>query len=75
MTSDHYWVGYAITWILTFLGTWTWCTFTYGFLLGFGLGWLPAALLATCAALLWPLILLVVLILAAIALWGTQRVA
>lgn len=31
---------------LTFVGSWWYCAATYGFLLGFGLGWLPALLLA-----------------------------
>ena len=29
----------------TFLGAWAYCTMTAGFLLGFGLGWLPAYIL------------------------------
>ena len=29
----------------TFLATWVYCAATYGFLFGFGLGWLPAAIL------------------------------
>lgn len=30
----------------TFVAAWWWCTAEYGFLLGFGLGWLPASILA-----------------------------
>lgn len=55
------WTG-GIAWVLTFLGTWIWCAANYGFLLGFGLGWLPSAILATIvavvAAILWPIIVL-----------------
>ena len=32
--------------IITFLGAYVWSVFAYGFLLGFGLGWLPSLLLA-----------------------------
>jgi hypothetical protein len=32
--------------ILTFLGCWAYCAFHYGFLFGFGLGWLPSAIAA-----------------------------
>lgn len=30
----------------TFLGAWIYCAMTAGFLFGFGLGWLPAGILA-----------------------------
>ncbi len=47
---------------LTFLGAWGYCTVIYGFLLGFGLGWLPAAILGVIVGFLmmflWPLVLL-----------------
>lgn len=32
--------------IASFLGSWIYCCATYGFLFGFGLGWLPSAILA-----------------------------
>lgn len=32
--------------LAAFVGGWWYCTATYGFLLGFGLGWLPALILA-----------------------------
>lgn len=31
--------------IVVFIGAWGYCTVTYGFVLGFGLGWLPAVIL------------------------------
>ena len=31
---------------VTFIGAWIYCMSEYGFLFGFGLGWLPAAILA-----------------------------
>ncbi len=33
--------------LITFVGAWWYCTANYGFLLGFGLGWLPAGIAAT----------------------------
>jgi hypothetical protein len=53
-----YRVGFAITWILVFLGCWIYCIDTYGFLFGVGLGWLPSGIVATIAAVLWPLLVL-----------------
>lgn len=48
--------------IATFIIAWWWCAAEYGFLLGFGLGWLPSAILAVmvgfAARVLWPLILI-----------------
>jgi hypothetical protein len=43
----------------TFLAIWIYCVVTYGFLLGFFVGWLPALILALVVAVamiyLWPL--------------------
>ena len=55
---DGYWIGYVISWIFIFLGSWIYCISEYGFLLGVGLGWLPSAIAATVASLLWPLYVL-----------------
>ena len=55
--SDGYKIGYWITFVLIFLGSHAYCTITYGFLFGFGLGWLPSAILAGILSFLWPLIL------------------
>ena len=45
--------------LITFVWAWWYCAATYGFLLGFGLGWLPAAILAALVGgfvwLAWPL--------------------
>ena len=56
----------AIAAILTFIGAYIYCIATYGFLFGFGLGWLPSGILATivfgAVTLLWaPAILLIAL--------------
>lgn len=45
----------------TFIASWIYCMQEYGFLFGFGLGWLPSALLAAIVGsavnYLWPYIL------------------
>ena len=59
--DDEYLKGAIGTGILVFIGTWIWCIAEYGFLLGVGLGWLPSAITAFFAGLLWPFILLAVI--------------
>jgi hypothetical protein len=68
MTSETYFrvggiIG-SIVGFITFIGSWWYCAANYGFLLGFGLGWLPAAIAASIAgaltALLWGPVLLLV---------------
>lgn len=56
MSDDIYKIGYVITAFIVFVGTWIWCISEYGFLFGVGLGWLPSAIVAFLAGLLWPLI-------------------
>jgi hypothetical protein len=57
----------AIAGLITFVGAWWYCAANYGFLLGFGLGWLPAAI---SAALVWAAVaLLWGLALALFAIW------
>ena len=51
----------AITGIGAFFITWIACTINYGFLLGFGLGWIPALIIGWIAVILWPLIWLGIL--------------
>lgn len=50
----------AISGVITFVGAWWYCAASYGFLIGFGLGWFPAAILAALVALatmiLWGLV-------------------
>jgi len=40
------WLLGIIVALATFVTTWAYCTIHYGFLFGFGLGWLPAGMLA-----------------------------
>jgi hypothetical protein len=52
-----YSVGLWITWAVIFIATWIYCAAVYGWVWGFGFGWLPAAFVATVAAVMWPLVL------------------
>ena len=63
MKSDEvlgctYRAGFAVTWVLVFLGSWIYCIATYGYLFGVGLGWLPSAIVATISAFLCPLLVI-----------------
>jgi hypothetical protein len=42
--------------VIVFLISWVYCIFEYGFLFGFGLGWLPSALLALMFFAIFPII-------------------
>ncbi|SLJ96073.1 hypothetical protein SAMN06295987_102600 [Novosphingobium mathurense] len=50
------WIG-AVFGLIAFLGSWWYCVATYGYLFGFGLGWLPSIILAAivgfASKLLW----------------------
>jgi len=63
--TDLGWIFAALAGPATLLAVWIYCAVTYGFLLGFGLGWIPALILALLAAVatiyLWPLAALVLL--------------
>jgi hypothetical protein len=62
LDSDWYRTGAVITFWLVFVVSWLGCIVSYGFLLGVGLGWLPSAIVGALAALLWPLLLALVVI-------------
>lgn len=53
-----YKVGYAISFVIVFIGCWIYCVATYGFLLGVGLGWLPSIIAAAIVSIFWPLLLI-----------------
>jgi hypothetical protein len=42
--------------LATFVTAWAYCTIHYGFLFGFGLGWLPAGMLASIVVAVWWLV-------------------
>ncbi|MFG1260321.1 hypothetical protein V5F79_23615 [Xanthobacter flavus] len=57
----------TLCFFVTFLSAWAYCTLTYGFLFGFGFGWVPAVILAAfVAAIMWllwlPLAILLILL-------------
>lgn len=47
-------VGALGTGALVFIGSWIYCIFSYGFLFGLGLGWLPSIFVAIVAGFIWP---------------------
>jgi hypothetical protein len=63
--TDLGWIFAALTGPATLLVVWIYCAVTYGFFLGFGLGWIPALILALLVAVatifLWPLAVAAVL--------------
>jgi hypothetical protein len=63
-TGSIYFDGAPVAFWLASIATWIYCTVNYGFLLGFGLGWLPAIIIGVVAAALWPLVVLLIAVLA-----------
>jgi hypothetical protein len=63
--TDLGWIFAVLTGPTTLLAVWIYCAVTYGFFLGFGLGWIPALILALLVAVatiyLWPLAAVAVL--------------
>lgn len=57
---SEYAIGAWITGVLAFLASWAYAVASWGFLLGVGLGWIPALFIGAIAGLLWPLIALAV---------------
>lgn len=53
---DVYSLGVVIVGVIVFIGAWIYCIFTYGFLLGVGLGWLPAMITGGLAGIFWPIL-------------------
>lgn len=52
--------------LLTFCAAWMYCTAKYGFLFGFGFGWLPAGILAAIMGFAWTTSTLLFFVLAAV---------
>jgi hypothetical protein len=48
--TDLGWIFAALTGPATLLAVWIYCAVSYGFVLGFGLGWIPALILALLVA-------------------------
>jgi len=59
MEYEDYKKGVVIVWAITFLISWVVCSFNYGFLWGFGFGWVPSLILGFFVGIIWPLIVLI----------------
>lgn len=68
--TETYQVGAWITGVIAFLAAWLYAVTAYGWFLGLGLGWIPAAFIGVVAGFLWPLIALAVAGLAILLLKG-----
>lgn len=62
--GNAYGIGGAIIAFLTFVGCWIYAVSEWGFLLGFGLGWIPSFFIAAIAGAVGPTLLLLGIILA-----------
>lgn len=54
--DDYFGLPAWITAGIVFLGAWIYAIANYGFLFGVGLGWLPSAIIAGVALVLWPVL-------------------
>ena len=57
--------GSHIVTALAFLGCWAWFTWEFGWLLGFGLGWIPSIVVGAVSGIAWPVALPLAFLLAA----------
>jgi uncharacterized membrane protein YoaK (UPF0700 family) len=55
---ELYDVGFCMVAVPVFLGSWAWAIDSWGPMIGFALGWLPALVLALMAGALWPVLVL-----------------
>ena len=60
ISQENYYAGALLTGIITFIASWIYCIVKYGFLLGVGLGWLPAIITAVVIGFAWPLVAIVI---------------
>ncbi len=60
MNSEQYWSVGLVVGGLVFLACWLYAIASWGFLLGVGLGWIPAAAIGFIAAAIWPALLVLV---------------
>ena len=66
MEESWYVYGVWIVGILVFLGVWIYSLFTWGLLVGLLIGWLPALIAGVVCGLLWPIVLLSLIAVAAL---------
>jgi len=66
-----------ISGVITALAAWVYCAATYGFLFGFGLGWLPSAILGGIVGFVmlfaWRVVLGILGLLVILIVWGAQH--
>jgi hypothetical protein len=55
---EWYDVGFFLVAVPVFVAVWVMAVDSYGFLLGLGLGWFPAAVVAVLSGTIWPILLL-----------------
>lgn len=55
---ELYDVGFFMVAVPVFLGSWAWAIDSWGPMIGFALGWLPAMAVAFMAGTLWPVLVL-----------------
>ena len=65
-----YFLGAFVVGGITFVIAWIYAIVTYGFFLGVGLGWIPAAIIGVVVGLLWPLVVLAILGIVALILFN-----
>lgn len=56
--------------VLSFLALWAYAIATFGWFLGGGLGWIPAAAIAVILSFLWPVVILAAIALVVLFLVG-----
>lgn len=54
--DNCYRIGFIATAAITFFSSWIYFTAQYGFLFGFGLGWVPSVILAFLLGVIWPVL-------------------
>lgn len=69
---DDYEKGAYIVGGIAFVIAWIYAIASYGFFLGVGLGWLPAAVIGFIAGVLWPLVLFAAAILLFLFVWAVR---
>jgi len=68
--EDFYSGVWGIVFIFAFIIGYGYAIAQYGYLIGVGLGWIPALITALIAATLWPLVILVILTIIAVVVFA-----
>jgi hypothetical protein len=70
--DEDYAKGAYIVGGIVFVLAWIYAIITYGFFLGLGLGWIPAAFIGFIAGILWPLVVLALAAILLFFLWALK---